>query len=205
MKQLIKIQENADGKKAISARELYTKLGYTERQFSRWAKKHIIANPYAIEGVDWLGFDTYVEGNDVTDYALTLDFAKKICMISKTVVGEKVRNYFLEVERIAKEATAPQMIDNAKLRELETKLNRLEASTVTSQINEFSVHGYCGLYKIKVSYNEAQTLGKLASKKCREQSEPIGKIRDYRFGMVNIYPEHILKQAFEDFFKQPRF
>lgn len=211
MKELVKIQENENGQKVVSAKELYTVLGYADSNYSRWAKKHIEANPYAIEGIDWLSLiqkDEYnkrQKGNFGQEYVLTLDFAKKLCMISKTVVGEKVRNYFLEVEKIAKQAVASQMIDYSKFQELENKLNRLEASTITSEVNEFSIHGYCGLYKIKVAYNEALALGKLAAKKCREQSEPIGRIRDYRFGMVNIYPEHILKQAFEEFFKQPRF
>jgi hypothetical protein len=84
-------------------------------------------------------------------------------------------------------------------------MNGLEARNTTSEVTEFSIHGYCGLHKIKVSYNEAQALGKLAAKKCRAQNAPIGKIRDFRFGIVNIYPEHILKQTFEEFLKQPRF
>ncbi len=210
MNNLIKIKTNADGKKAVSARELYGKLGYADSNYSRWAKKHIEANPYAVEGVDWLSlvpqeeYNKKQKGNFGQEYVLTLDFAKKLCMISKTVVGEKIRNYFIEVEKVAMSQTAP-MIDGAKLAELENKINRLTASTIGTEVNEFTIHGYCGLHKIKVSYNEAQALGKLASKKCRELKEPIGKIKDYRFGLVNIYPEHILKSTFEEFFKKPRF
>ena len=212
MNDLVKIQENADGQKVVSAKELYKRLGYIEGQYSRWAKKHIEANPYAIEGIDWALLDICVEysnqkgrGKFGQEYALSLDFAKKLCMISKTVVGEKVRNYFIEVERIAQEAISPQMLTSKEFQELKNKVNRLEASTITSEVTEFTIHGYCGLCKIKVSFNEAQALGRLAAKKCKKQNAPMGKIRDFRFGMVNTYPEDILKITFEEFFKQPRF
>ena len=98
METLINIKEN-NGQIAVSARELYECLGYDKSQFSRWAKKNIIENPYAIENEDWTGFDINVEGNTVKDYVLSIDFSKKCCMLSKTSVGEKVRNYFIEVEK----------------------------------------------------------------------------------------------------------
>lgn len=98
METIIKITEN-NGKKAVSARELYFSLGYEKGQYARWYKKTILENPYSIESIDYQGFDINVEGNETKDFALTLDFAKKICMISKTKVGEQVRNYFIEVEK----------------------------------------------------------------------------------------------------------
>ncbi|MDO5665141.1 MAG: antA/AntB antirepressor family protein [Bacteroidia bacterium] len=204
MKDLVKIQTNADGKKAVSAKEMYLGLGLNPTQWKRWANKNIEKNPFAVGGVDWLGFDIMSSGNKTKDYILTLDFAKKLCMQARTQRGEDLRNYFLEVEKVAMSQTAP-MIDGAKLAELENKINRLTASTIGTEVNEFSIHGYCGLHKIKVSINEATALGKLASKKCREQNEPIGKIRDFRFGLVNLYPESVLKVTFEEFFKKPRF
>lgn len=218
MNNLVKIQTNADGKKAVSAREMYLGLGLNPTVWQRWANKNIEKNPFAIEGKDWVSFtflasdNTGVHstlsrvkrGNKAKDYILTLDFAKKLCMQARTQRSEDLRNYFLEVEKVAMSHTVP-MIDEAKLAELENKINRLTASTIGTEVNEFTIHGYCGLYKIKVSYNEAQALGKLASKKCRELKEPIGKIRDFRFGMVNLYPEYVLKNTFEEFFKKPRF
>lgn len=103
MNELIIIMDNG-GKQAVSARELYKILGYTDSQFSRWSKKNIIENPYAIENDDYAGFDTNVEGNIVSDYVLTTSFAKKLCMLSKTKVGENIRDYFIEIE---KRATKP--------------------------------------------------------------------------------------------------
>lgn len=212
MKQLIKIQKNADGKKAVSAREMYLGLGLQESNWQRWANKNIEKNPFAIEGVDWLGFDLNVEsysslgrvkkGNRAKDYILTLDFAKKLCMQARTEKGEEIRDYFLEVE---KKANTPQIIDNAKLQEIEAKINRLEAITAQTDISEFSVIGYASFCRKKIYGREAMVIGKQATKKCKELDLPIGQIRDARFGVVNTYPESVLKQVFEEFFKQPRF
>lgn len=101
MNELIKVSEK-DGKKVVSARELYKVLELSDGQFSRWAKTNVIENPYAIENEDWVGFDIDVEGNSTKDYAIVLPFAKKIAMMSKTEVGNRVRDYFLECEQKAK-------------------------------------------------------------------------------------------------------
>jgi anti-repressor protein len=104
--ELIKITTQQDGNQVVSARELYETLGYDGSQFSRWAKKNIIENKFATESEDYIGFDINVEGNGVKDYALAIDFAKKLCMISKTKIGEKVRNYFIEREKVSFQKTA---------------------------------------------------------------------------------------------------
>lgn len=98
MEELIKIEEK-DGKKVVSARELYRELELAPGQFSRWANKYILENEYAVDGDDWVGVDTNVEGNRVQDFALSIDFVKKLCMLSKTAKGEEVRDYFLSCEK----------------------------------------------------------------------------------------------------------
>lgn len=95
MNELIKI--NPDGK--TTARELYDFLQLNKSQFSRWARMNIVQNVYAQEGVDWTGFDTCVEGNNVKDYWLSVSFAKKLCMVSPTERGNRARDYFIEIER----------------------------------------------------------------------------------------------------------
>lgn len=102
--QLIKVQEK-NGQKVVSARELYKVLGYNSTQYSRWSKKHIIDNIFAIENEDYTSIDISVNGGNTTEFALKLDFAKKLCMISKTKVGEKIRDYFIECEKSLKQVT----------------------------------------------------------------------------------------------------
>ena len=102
MKELIKIEEK-DGKQAVSARELYLFLDYNISHWSRWSKKNIVDNQFALNLTDYVGFTQMVNGNIVNDYALTLDFAKKIAMMANTKRGEDARNYFIECEKKAKE------------------------------------------------------------------------------------------------------
>lgn len=67
-------------------------------QFSRWSNKNIEENTFAIEGIDWnYDLDIHVESTPtggiterkLVDYRLTIDFAKKLCMTSKSPRGEQ--------------------------------------------------------------------------------------------------------------------
>ena len=94
-----------DSNGKVSARETYKFLELSDGQFSRWAKSNITQNPFAVEHEDYEGFDMDVEGNEIKDYMLSIPFAKKICMLSKTPKGEEARNYFIKVEGMLKRVT----------------------------------------------------------------------------------------------------
>lgn len=90
MVELVKITEK-DGQQVVSARELYLFLGLDKSNWSRWYKKNIVDNEFAIENVDYQGFVFETNGNNVQDFALTIDFAKKLSMMTKSEQGEKAR------------------------------------------------------------------------------------------------------------------
>jgi anti-repressor protein len=96
MSNIITIEEK-NGKQAVSARELYDKLGLHKAHWARWSKKNIEKNEFAVG--EFEGFALMVNGNEVIDYALSINFAKKLCMQAKTIQGEQIRNYFIEVEK----------------------------------------------------------------------------------------------------------
>lgn len=98
MNELIKITEQ-DGRQVVSARELYDFLGLNKSHYKRWYIKNIIENDFAEEGVDWVGFAIMVNGNDTKDFALTIDFSKKLSMLARTDKGERARNYFIACEK----------------------------------------------------------------------------------------------------------
>lgn len=98
----IKIFKNDDlnAVQAVSARELYNKLTVGDMShYSRWAKKNIIDNEFADENVDYIGFATMVNGNKTIDYVLTIDFAKELCMMSRSEKGKEIRKYFIQCEK----------------------------------------------------------------------------------------------------------
>lgn len=96
------------GTQAVSARVLYQELtsGNTSH-YSRWVRQNIIGNDFAENGIDYVGFTTVVNGNKTMDYALTIDFAKELCMMSKCDKGKIIRKYFIECERKLKAINIP--------------------------------------------------------------------------------------------------
>ena len=87
--------------RTITAKDLYNFLGLNKSNYSKWTKANIENNPFATANVDYTPFVLQDEcgGQATTDYKLTIDFAKKICMTSKSDKGEQARNYFIEVEK----------------------------------------------------------------------------------------------------------
>ncbi|MCX6218343.1 antA/AntB antirepressor family protein [Spirosoma sp.] len=130
MNELIQITTGGQGSPVVSARELYIFLGLDESQWSRWSKKNIINNPYSTEGEDWQVLDMMSKntekGRPSVDYALTLDFAKRLSMLARTEKGEEARRYFLECE---KRLQSPIPTTEQVLIQLVAQQNQLMAGT----------------------------------------------------------------------------
>lgn len=132
-KQLIKVKTNEDGKQLVSARELYIGLGLNKAAWSRWYRTNIIENDFFKEDIDWIGVQHDVEGNETMDFAITLDFAKHIAMMSRTEKSHQYRNYFIECERkvndpyknMSPELKSILMLDE-KTVEIDNRVTKLE-------------------------------------------------------------------------------
>jgi phage antirepressor protein len=98
MQELIKITEQ-NGSKAVSARELYEFLGYNKAVWSRWYQKNILENEFAFENIDYQTLNIMLNGNETKDFAISIDFAKKLSMKANTARGEEARQYFIECEK----------------------------------------------------------------------------------------------------------
>lgn len=102
---LIKIYENDRQEQLVDARELHTALN-NKRQFSDWIKQRIEQYGF-VENVDFATYSQICEkpqgGRPTIEYALTLDTAKEIAMVENNEQGRKIRRYFIEVEKKARE------------------------------------------------------------------------------------------------------
>lgn len=205
MNELIRITES-NGKQAVSARELYEKLGYDLSNWKRWYQKNIINNSFAIENQDYVGFVTMTSGNNVQDFAISIDFAKRLSMMARTETGEQIRNYFIEIEKRATKplsqldilAQSVQILQaqERRIAEIDDRVKVIEAKTTTHQ-NWFTIAGYGTLLKIQVGIKLAASLGRKACNLCKQLGIEPEEIPDPRFGKVKTYPENVLKQVFD--------
>lgn len=124
MNELIKVTVKGD-QQLVSARDLHNELGVKTR-FSLWAKQNF---KHFREGMDFTTVVTTTLVNngaerELQDYALTIEMAKHLAMMSGTDKGYQVRDYFIKVEQAW---NSPEMvmkraleIANAKVKALET-------------------------------------------------------------------------------------
>ncbi|HEN9333787.1 TPA: phage antirepressor KilAC domain-containing protein [Streptococcus agalactiae] len=127
MNQLINVTLNENQEPVVSARALHQTLEVKKR-FSAWFEQNIKS---FVEGYDYTGVPggTPVKGGNgntqyLDDYALTLDTAKHLAMMSKTDKGAEVRKYFIQVE---KDFNSPEKIMARALLMADKKVHRLEA------------------------------------------------------------------------------
>ena len=137
MKELIKVTTNDKGQQLVSARELYLGLGLDKSHWKRWSKQNIEINEFFKENVDWIGFATMANGNEVNDYAITIEFAKHIAMMARTAKSHEYRNYFIECEKIVKsETNANKYISEVDIAKSEIEL--VDIISKTLNLNDVS-------------------------------------------------------------------
>lgn len=109
---LIPIEER-NGKKAVNARHLYMWLD-VKKDFSDWIKAQI-ARCDLTEHEDYEVFPLKVEnsqgGRPSIEYALSMNAAKEVSMMSQSKKGKEARRYFIECERKLKNVTMTALPD----------------------------------------------------------------------------------------------
>ena len=212
MNELIKI----DSEGRTTARELYEFLQLNWANYARWCRMNIVQNIYATEGIDWWGSSCVMNGNETTEYLLTIALAKKLCMLSPTERGNQARDYFIEVEKRYQKPIAPSdpldliILQATMMKELRRKqeaqeqeqieqghqIKQLAAKLETSPKEYFTIAGFASLRGVRVDVNRAALLGRKAVFLSREYKYDVGKTHDPRFGQVNTYHSDILAQVF---------
>lgn len=101
---IIPIYENKSKERLINARELHKELG-NKRRFADLIKQRIEKYEFS-EKHDFIRFHNFVKadknglGNKTTsEYYITLDMAKELCMVENNEIGRKIRRYFIETEK----------------------------------------------------------------------------------------------------------
>lgn len=114
---------NEQPEQLVNARDLHAFLE-VGRDFSTWIKDRIASSRF-IEGVDY----SPVSGNrsdgkpgkQRIEYHLSLEMAKHLALMENNTVGDKVRRYFIAIERAARAANLelPLFVTPAQQRQLQ--------------------------------------------------------------------------------------
>lgn len=101
----------------VSSRNVFEFLGMSFANYARWCRTNIEMNQFAEDGADFTRSSLMMNGNETLDFRLSVPFAKKLCMLSKTERGEQARDYFVKVEDTLKEVARnlPQLTTNEML------------------------------------------------------------------------------------------
>ncbi|HEO8289118.1 TPA: phage antirepressor KilAC domain-containing protein [Streptococcus agalactiae] len=124
MNRLINVTLNENQEPVVSARDLHKELKVKTR-FSEWVKQNF---KILEEGYDFSPVVTTTQLNqyggtkELQDYALSLDAAKNLAMVSKTDKGKEVRQYFIQVE---KDYNSPEKIMARALLMADKKITNL--------------------------------------------------------------------------------
>ena len=103
MNNLLKVNYETD-QPTVSARDLYEQL-HIKTRFNDWFPRMceygfqngVDYNLLKIEQVQTEG--TREVKRDITDYNISIDMAKQICMIQRSPEGKQIRQYFLDLEK----------------------------------------------------------------------------------------------------------
>lgn len=215
MEELIRITESPNGEKAVSARELYVFLTEDElmNQAARWLKTNIENNEYAVENVDYQKLRHRVgKGRPSIDYALSLDFAKELCIQSQCKKGKEARLYFIAVEKNYKQMLMAGAKDLALLQayekisdaviavaeknlNLDQRLSALEQSISKAVPIEtyFSVKDYLVMTNKYFDKPTVAAIGRTCSAYCKVNNIEIRKTPHELYAYRNTYPVSVIK------------
>lgn len=97
-------QLSGETQQLVNATDLHGLVG-SKQKFSDWIKNRIEQYDF-IEGEDFvvnLGKTPGLfGGRPKTEYHVSLDMAKELCLVENTEQGKKARRYFIEVEKMAR-------------------------------------------------------------------------------------------------------
>ena len=124
MAEIIKVKTKED-MQIVSARDLHEVLGVKTR-FSLWVKQNF---KHFRENIDFSSVVTTTQQNqyggtkELQDYALTIEMAKHIAMMSGTDKGYEIRDYFIKVEQAW---NSPEMVMKRALEIANKKVEKLK-------------------------------------------------------------------------------
>ena len=210
MNELIQINYEND-KPVVNGRDLHEALQISTK-YADWFKR--MCEYGFIEGRDYktcfsnLGSEIH-GGQNKVDHQISIGMAKQLCMIQRTEIGRKFREYFIKIEEAwnspEKVMERALQIAHQKVIESERRIFELEEENETLEIalnqslQYYTVAKYNKEFQKKWDMKKCRKIGKEMVCYCRSHAIEIKKCKtnDERFGEVNSYPMIAWKGYFE--------
>ena len=148
-------------------------------------------------------------GKPRTDHVITIQMAKELCMLQRSEMGKKFRQYFIAIEEAwnSPEKVMERALTIAHQRAIEAERRIFALSeekesleiALNISLQYYTVAKYSDAFKMRWSLADCQRIGKQLSAYCRARAIRIEKCKtnDERFGSTNSYP----LTAWQDFMK----
>ena len=200
MNELIAINYESDHP-TVSSRELHAVLKI-ETRYNDWFSR-MCAYGFR-EEKDYCSFlsnrSDGLPGKQATDHALSIPMAKELCMLQRSEMGRKFRQYFIAVEDAwnSPDKVMERALQIARQRALEAERRIFALSeenetleiALNTSLKFFTVAKYNKVFKKGWSLTQCQAIGKRLSAYCRARAIEVRscETNDERFGTVNSYP-----------------
>lgn len=197
MNELIKINYENDNP-TVNGRDLYEAL-QIKTAYKDWFPR--MCEYGFVEGEDFCSFlSESTGGRPATEHRISINMAKQLCMIQRSEIGKKFREYFISVEEAwnspEKIMERAMQIAHRRAIEAERRIMQLQNDVETLQIslNEslqyYTVAEYNKEFRKKWDMATCKKIGKGLTIFCQSQAIQIKKCEtnDERFGAVNSYP-----------------
>ena len=113
----IEIDLNGETQLGVNARDLHTMLE-VKADFSHWIKRRINQCKFE-ENFDYIVFvkkdENLKGGRPTTEYILSVDMVKHLGMMERNDKGHEIRKYYIEQEKIARDALNGIQLEIGKL------------------------------------------------------------------------------------------
>jgi phage anti-repressor protein len=192
IEELIKIDKtmmNGEEVNSVNMRDVYTYLE-VKSKFSDWVKREI-ESLMLEENIDYVWFLKKKKANNATlkECVVKMDIAKMVCMQSRTKKGKEAKEYFIQVEKIAKNYLGEEKL-KLELKKLTTEEMLLQEDIIDKRVARVQL-----LQSMGVNF-DATTLidsGKCKSVLDKDTSEALtSAYSDIRTGVQVFSATHLL-------------
>lgn len=197
MNELITINYEND-KPTVNGRDLHSAL-QIKTNYKDWFPR---MKEYGfIEGKDFSSFlSESTGGRPAIDHKISINMAKQLCMIQRSEIGRKFREYFIQIEEAwnspEKIVERAMQIAHQRAVEVERRIFGLleEKEVLEIALNEslqyYTVAKYNKKFHKRWDMEQCQKIGKGIAGYCRGHGWEIKKCEtnNERFGSVNSYP-----------------